>query len=69
MHIRSGPMCLWMRPEMVGPKVFSCSEPIQIKYLKEGTCYVSTGSASIGPWQGMVKTARVGAKGYDLAQL
>ena len=34
-HIRSGSMCLWMRPEMVGPKVFSWSDPIQMRYLRK----------------------------------
>lgn len=29
--IRSGSMCLWMRPVIVGPNVFSWSEPIQMR--------------------------------------
>lgn len=31
-------MCLWISPEIVGPNVFSCSEPIQIKYLRYRWC-------------------------------
>ena len=31
---RSLPRCLWMRLEIVGPNVFSWSEPIQMRYLR-----------------------------------
>lgn len=31
--MRSGPMFRWISPEIVDPNVFSCSEPIQIRYL------------------------------------
>jgi hypothetical protein len=30
---RSGPKFLLIRPDIVGPKVFTWSEPIQIRYL------------------------------------
>ena len=33
--ILSGSMCLWTRPDIVGPKVFSWSEPIQMRNLEE----------------------------------
>lgn len=34
--ILSGSMLLWIRPEMVGPNVFSWSEPIQMRNLEAG---------------------------------
>lgn len=41
--ILSGSMCLWMRPVIVGPKVFSWSEPIHIRNLeaRQSICYMT----------------------------